>query len=268
MNQQQIIDRAIKSGRLEVFNSAVQEVTVSKIADLGLNEEVRLDIQPLVKNFTVPVRVGYELHYPQPQSAPKRIQPSNVVAWIAVGLIIGLIMVWLVPRIDWWSVIACAALVAAWRVWGNGKGKPSEKVEPEVRTVIDTNVEDVMNKIESFVGIVRVISESKSSGDSKSLAEQISNPTLYEKFPNVVKWLQNIYAAKYEFDETGRKYLDKQIPRLLKQMYYEVVMFDGNNIALFEIDRDPGVDGTELIYPAIVDTRSNKIVLKGRVCNP
>ncbi len=259
MDNQKIIEQAINSGNIEDFNDAVQKVALTKLAGLALDEDVRLDIRPLVKNFTVPVRIEQKVKISQTETGDKK----TIAIDGTVGIIILIIALWLMMLIGWWSFPICAVLIVCYLAYKNKKTNDPVPLSYEVETVIKASVREVMQEIDSFIDIVRVVNKAPDKPiDSQQL------PSLYDAYPNVVKWLQNLYTSQYEFDENGRKYLFKHIPRLLGQHYYEVVMYDGNNIALFDIDRDSDVNGTEVIYPAIVDTRTNKIILKGRVCNP
>jgi hypothetical protein len=91
---------------------------------------------------------------------------------------------------------------------------------------------------------------------------------LHECFPNILSWLQTVYAESMDFGEHEKKYMLGRINSIAKQCYYEVILYDGNNMNMFINTIDEHVKEPEMDMPAFIYKKTGKVILPGNLFIP
>ena len=77
-----------------------------------------------------------------------------------------------------------------------------------------------------------------------------------------------VYADAMDFDEKARNYLLKRIVTVAHDIYYDVVVYNGNNENLFEKETDCELDTVKMYSPSIIYNKTGKVVIPGKIFVP
>ena len=97
--------------------------------------------------------------------------------------------------------------------------------------------------------------------------EKLKSRPLHENSPIVSNWLQMVYAdARLGFSKADKDYILKRIKILLNDQSYEIR--ESGKIKFFEREMDSYLKAPKLYSPSIIDERTGKVVLPGRLFLP
>lgn len=91
---------------------------------------------------------------------------------------------------------------------------------------------------------------------------------LHAVYPNVLKWLQNLYVDNADNGEENLKRVLKRIDSLAYQCKYELVLFDGENQKMFQTNADKDLTEPVMIAPGFRYAPTGVIVLPGLLAVP
>lgn len=159
------------------------------------------------------------------------------------------------------SVVGAGALYYYLRL-NNAKNKVKPKRQEY--TVIQIVEEDILIDLANkFVCKIRNLVD-KFVNQEKGPVEAIQLP-LHECYPNVLKWLQNLYSDSLDFDDKTKEHLLKRIVKIAHSCYYDTVLFDENNIDMFEVNINKSQEKPQMFSPAFVYSKTGKVILPGVV---
>lgn len=145
------------------------------------------------------------------------------------------------------------------------KANASEVEYTLVETVAEDTLIDLANKFIS--SIKNLIEEIPQEDDSRQ--DPPSQVPLHVCYPNILKWLQTIYSdAMFFDDEKSKEYLLKRIVNIADSCYYDFILFDEKDIKKFEVNRKKDLEKSEMVSPAIVYSKTGKVILPGIVFMP
>lgn len=250
------IKQAISINDIDVVNKVLQKALKSEFAMLPVNAERQALLFSIASRLALPVHVGAKCT--TQESQPK------VLPWhIALGLFVlcGLILLTGI-KISVWLALLLAAGAAYGAYHYLSKSLKSEKLPVEASLFMNTKAENLVNDIDYIVRSLRELLK----GEEMPAAPPAQS--LFACYPNVVRWLQNAYADSEDFDSRSKEYLKKRIKSLLGQCYYAVVTFDGTNESWFETELSSHISEPTMEMPAIVDVKTDKLVLSGKLFFP
>ncbi len=97
--------------------------------------------------------------------------------------------------------------------------------------------------------------------------EKLKSRPLHECSPEVLVWLQNVYAdARLEFSKADKDYLFKRIKTIANSKCYDVR--DSGKCNVFELAMDSDLKAPELNMPAIIHNKTDNVVLPGKLFLP
>ena len=102
--------------------------------------------------------------------------------------------------------------------------------------------------------------------DYNKLRVDLPTLPLHVNAPNVLEWLQMVYADARFFSKPEKDYLLKRIKNIADQIYYEVR--DSGKINVFERVPILEIKAPKLDLPSIIDERTGKVVLPGKIFIP
>lgn len=100
--------------------------------------------------------------------------------------------------------------------------------------------------------------------------EKLKSRPLHECYPEVLVWLQKVYAdARLEFSKADKDYLLKRIKTIANSKCYEVR--DSGKCNVFELETIEEIKAPKLYSPSIIHTKNgkkDKVVLPGKLFIP
>ena len=116
------------------------------------------------------------------------------------------------------------------------------------RQLITSNPDEIEELVDKLLYSLEVLEVSSRNAETK---EPVAT-SFGDKFPNIIKWLQNIYLETESYGEECAKTMRRQIERILKTVYCTCVHYDGKNDTMFEIYGDSNITDILELFPAIV----------------
>lgn len=250
------IEQAISTNDIDVVNKVLQKALKSGFAMLPVNAEQQAQLFSIASHLALPINAKAEC-------IANAFRPKVMPWQIATGLFVlcGLILL-IGIKISVWLSLFLAAGAAYGTYHYFSQNLKSEKSPVEASFVIGTKAETLANDIDYIIRNLRELLE-------KEEEPVVPSPQpLFLCYPNVVKWLQNAYADSEDFDSRSKEYLRKRIKSVLGQCYYSVVVFDGTNENLFETELTSRISEPTMEMPAIVDVKTDKLLLPGKLFFP
>lgn len=97
--------------------------------------------------------------------------------------------------------------------------------------------------------------------------EKLKSRPLHVDYPIVLRWLQMVYKdARSDFSKADKDYLLTRIKNVADNIYYEVR--DSGKINVFERVPILEIKAPKLDLPSIIDERTGKVVLPGKIFIP
>lgn len=159
------------------------------------------------------------------------------------------------------SVVGAGALYYYLRL-NNAKNKVKPKRQEY--TVIQIVEEDILIDLANkFVCKIRNLVD-KFVNQEKGPVEAIQLP-LHECYPNVLKWLQNLYSDSLDFDDKTKEYLLKRIVKIVDSCYYDIILFNKETENMFEINVKEDREKPHMVSPALIYSKTGKVILPGIV---
>ena len=128
------------------------------------------------------------------------------------------------------------------------------------------NAETKLNIAEARVKKAEADVEKWKADCSKLEEEKLKNPPLYECYPNVLKWLQMVYADAQDFSKPEKDYLLTRIKKIANSCYYNVK--SSGDMGGFERVTILKNKAPELFSPSIIDNRTGIVVVPGKIYLP
>ena len=250
------IKQAISTNDMDVVNKTLQKALKSEFAMLPVNAERQAQLFSIASHLTLPVHVGAKCAIQESQ--------SQVLPWhIALGLFVlcGLVLL-TGMKVSVWLALFLAAGAAYGAYYYLSQRLKYKKLPVRASLFMDTKAEILVSDIDYIVRNLRELLEKE-----EMPVTAFSRP-LFECYPNVVKWLQNLYADSEDFDSRTKEYIKKRVKSLLEQCCYSVVVFDGKNEDWFETELTSHISEPTMEMPAIVDVKKGKLVLPGKLFFP
>ena len=248
------LSQAIGSNKIEQVKETVRGELRSKIDRLPIDATLQGELLSAVSRLLYPVQPKASLGTIAVAAAAPAEWLMPVVIFVVITLLI------LVGKLS----ILLALCLAAVAVFGFSKWfrKSLDRPAPEPRLLLEGSPEQLSVDIEKVVGmledVVDTLQQPRQEQPTKALP-------LMDCYPNVIRWLQNLYVDSVELEEKQQDRIKRSVQTLLRQCYYEIVDYDGTNLDFFQTDRSSLVDTTTQLVPAIVDSRSGKMVVPGSV---
>lgn len=249
--------QAISSNEIEHVKVAVREELRTGIARLPVEPTEQAELLEALSRLLFPVRPIVRQNIP---AAP----PPASSPWLrALALFAVTSLLVLVGKL---SVLLAVGLAAAAAVaLGCRPPKTMPTQASEAVLVLEGSPEQLASEIGKVEALLQDVSESiRQQGDEHP---QKVMP-LMDAYPNVVRWLQNLYVDSEELQQQQQERIQRSVKTLLAQCYYNVVDYDGTNIHLFATDRSSVVHAVSQLAPAIVDARSGRKALPGSLLFP
>ncbi|MBR4534375.1 MAG: hypothetical protein IKO85_07555 [Bacteroidaceae bacterium] len=248
------LSQAIGSNKIEQVKETVRGELRSKIDRLPIDATLQGELLSAVSRLLYPVQPKASLGAITVATGAPAEWLMPVVIFVVITLLI------LVGKLS----ILLALCLAAVAVFGFSKWfrKSLDRPAPEPRLLLEGSPEQLSVDIEKVVGmledVVDTLQQPRQEQPTKALP-------LMDCYPNVIRWLQNLYVDSVELEEKQQDRIKRSVQTLLRQCYYEIVDYDGTNLEFFQTDRSSLVDATTQLAPAIVDSRSGKMVVPGSV---
>lgn len=96
--------------------------------------------------------------------------------------------------------------------------------------------------------------------------EKLKSRPLHVDYPNVLKWLQMVYADARFFSKPEKDYLLNRIKNIAYSIYYDVK--DSGDINLFVKEVRADFKAPKQYLPAIIDRRTGEVVEPGKIFIP
>lgn len=248
------IRRAVESNRVVNVNNEIQRAIKSEILCIQAKDIVINRLVRALEKVTLPIKIETlsqteENHFPI---------KNLIIVWPIAGIVIAFL-----ARYSLMTAILFSALCAIVTLFLYRKNAMGETNTQTLQ--ISTNADDIAYDIQNVVLNLReAIIEA--SPDLNTETSQVQR--LYDVYPNIVRWLHGKYIDSVELGMENQARMQKSINNLLEQCNYEIVDFDKNNEAFFEINHSSHVKDTTQLEPAIIDSSTGKVVVKGSVLLP
>ena len=102
--------------------------------------------------------------------------------------------------------------------------------------------------------------------DYNKLRVDLPTLPLHVNAPNVLKLFQQVYADAQDFSKKEKDYLTKRIKNIAYALHYDVR--DSGKINVFEQVPIPEIKAPKLFSPSIIDKRTDKVILPGKLFVP
>ena len=250
------IQRALESNNMENVNEVVRIVLKDEIRNIKAKELVLTRLSKAFDKMTVPLKI--ELSYPKESNKRERALITLTLLWLVACMIISAI-----ARTSFIGAIVISLIFASATFLLYRDKTKRESFESEI--IIKSEAGDIVSQIQDVAHHLK---------EALAEAEPDVNPSapqphsLYDSFPNVVRWLQNQYIDSDELGKNSQIRMRKSIKVLLDQCYYDIIDYDGTNIEMFKKEYSSHISETTQLEPTIIDTKTQTIVIKGSVLLP
>lgn len=128
------------------------------------------------------------------------------------------------------------------------------------------NAESKLNIAEARVKKAEADVEKWKADCSKLEEEKLKSRPLHVDYPNVLKWLQMVYADARFFSKPEKDYLLKRIKNIAYSIYYDVK--DSGDLEVFAKEVRADFKAPKQYFPAIIDRRTGEVVESGKIFIP
>lgn len=255
------IRKAVKTKHHEQIRSAFQSAVREEIATLRINESTKAIVAGIVGKLDIPSKTDVRIvPAVKTDKAPASPQGNTLV-------IICFLLLLVVSGITYFTESLWVGVIVSVVCGGffsqnikQGVKKPIQpKPQVEVQSAVDA--EQLLSLVDE------IVLKAKALENEQTIQTPVS-PSLNEMYPNVLKWLQMVYADAVDFDEGAKSYLLKRIRLLAKECHYDLVVFTGDNQEMFKTQKDVAVSEPTMYMPSFVYTKTGEVVLPGIVYVP
>ena len=229
---QELLRKAVATNEKEKIKSTFRKVLKEEFGAInGLNPVAQEYLGELAKLIVVPSKI--EVNISQNEEPQEKQASNGGLQHLLVSLIalVGVSVIGDKFGMEWGIGLSVVLAILAFFFVKKGteKNVPNVVEQPKasVVEVYDENVliELVDNLRKEVKGLVREV--------KTDISEPIKLP-LHECYPIILYWLQMVYADAMDFDEKARNYLLKRIVTVAHDIYYDVVVYNGNNENLLD----------------------------------
>lgn len=231
-----------------VLNSVItDEIT----AHPQLSDTMKSFGKELVSIINIPIETVTQIQK-GPQSV-ESIQPSSVVKAGSGACMMFLSMALLRKKhtVIGATIGFAGALLAGGAI--NEIGNQTNHLKE--RVLVASTPDEIEHQIDKLISSLEVMDNV--GCDEESEKEPVS-ASFGDNYPNIIKWLQNIYLESESYGEECADTMRRQIERILKTVYCAFVHYDGKNDKLFEFNEDSTITENLELFPAVV-ANSGKI---------
>lgn len=266
---QELLRKAVATNEKEKIKSTFRKVLKEEFGAInGLNPVAQEYVGELAKLIVVPSKI--EVNISQNEEPEEKQASNGGLQHLLVSLIalVGVSVIGDKFGMEWGICLSVVLAILAFFFVKKGAGKnvPNVVEQPKA-SVVETYDENVLielvdNLSKEVKGLVRELVDLNTN---ESTTVQLP---LHECYPNILKWLQMVYADALDFDEESKKYLLKRIVSIAHSCYYDVVSFNGSNEELFKNEVGYNIDAEEMFSPAIIYNKTGKVILPGKIYIP
>lgn len=266
---QELLRKAVATNEKEKIKSTFRKVLKEEFGAInGLNPVAQEYLGELAKLIVVPSKI--EVNISQNEEPQEKQAFNGGLQHLLVSLIalVGVSVIGDKFGMEWGIGLSVVLAILAFFFVKKGteKNVPNVVEQPKasVVEVYDENVliELVDNLRKEVKGLVRELVDLNTDKSST-----VHFP-LHEYYPDILKWFQMVYADALDFDEEAKTYLLKRIVKMAHYVYYDVVVYNGDNESLFEKETNSNLDVVEMYSPAIIYNKTGKVVLPGKIFVP
>ncbi len=266
---QELLRKAVATNEKEKIKSTFRKVLKEEFGAInGLNPVAQEYLGELAKLIVVPSKI--EVNISQNEEPEEKQASKGGLLHLLVSLIalVGVSVIGDKFGMEWGIGLSVVLAILAFFFVKKGteKNVPNVVEQPKASVVeaYDENVliELVDNLSKEVKGLVRELVDLNTDKSST-----VHFP-LHEYYPDILKWFQMVYADALDFDEEAKTYLLKRIVKMAHYVYYDVVVYNGDNESLFEKETNSNLDVVEMYSPAIIYNKTGKVVLPGKIFVP
>lgn len=263
---QELLRKAVATNEKEKIQSAFRKVLKEEFGAInGLNPVAQEYVGELAKLIVVPSKI--EVNISQNEEPEEKQASNGGLQHLLVSLIalVGVSVIGDKFGMEWGIGLSVVLAILAFFIVKKGaeKNVPNVVEQPKA-SVVETYDEDALIELADNL-------RKEVNGLVHELKTGIDMPVklpLHECYPDLLEWLQKVYADALEFDEDIRGYLLKRIVNIAYTNYYNVVEYNGDNEKLFEKEIDRKLHSVTMISPAIIYDKTGKVILPGKIFVP
>lgn len=263
---QELLRKAVATNEKEKIESTFRKVLKEEFGAInGLNPVAQEYLGELAKLIVVPSKI--EVNISQNEESEEKQASNGGLQHLLVSLIalVGVSVIGDKFGMEWGIGLSVVlAILAFFFVKKGAEKKVPNVVEQPKASVVEAYDENALIEL-----VDKLSKEVK--GLVRELKTGIDMPVklpLHECYPDLLEWLQKVYADALEFDEDIRGYLLKRIVNIAYTNYYNVVEYNGDNEKLFEKEIDRKLHSVTMISPAIIYDKTGKVILPGKIFVP
>lgn len=266
---QELLRKAVATNEKEKIKSTFRKVLKEEFGAInGLNPVAQEYLGELAKLIVVPSKI--EVNISQNEEPEEKQASNGGLQHLLVSLIalVGVSVIGDKFGMEWGIGLSVVLAILAFFFVKKGAEKKTPNVveQPKV-SVVETYDENVLIELVDNLGneMKGLVRDFVDLNTDKSTTVQIP---LHECYPNVLEWLQMVYADAIDFDEESRNYLLKRIVNIAHSVYYDVVVYNDSNANFFEREIYSKLDSVRMYSPAIIYNKTGKVVLPGKIFVP
>lgn len=266
---QELLRKAVATNEKETVCSAFQKVLKEEFGAIrGLNQVAQDYLCDLAKQIVIPSKTEVEISQDDEPKEEQSVNMGLLHFMFSLVALVGVSVVGAKVGLVWGVCLAIVVSVLAFFLAKKYVKKNVQNMVSHPKVLArETYGENTLMELSN--GIVKAM---KGLVDELVDIESDSSTTrflpLHECYPDILKWLQMVYAAALDFDEEAKAYLLKRIVIIANYNSYDVVEYNGDNDNLFEKDTDCELDYVKMHSPAIIYNKTGKVVLPGKIFVP
>ena len=260
---QELLRKAVATNEKEKIQSTFRKVLKEEFGTInGLNSVAQEYVGELAKLIVVPSKI--EVNISQNEEPEEKQASNGGLQHLLVSLIalVGVSVIGDKFGVEWG--IGLSVVLAILAFFFVKKGAEKNVAEQPKASVVEAYDEDALIELADNL-------RKEVNGLVHELKTGIDVPAklpLHECYPNLLKWLQKVYADALDFEGEARKYLLKRIVNIAYVNYYDVVEYNGDNENLFEKETDSELDAVKMNSPAVIYNKTGKVILPGKIFVP
>lgn len=266
---QELLRKAVATNEKEKIQSTFRKVLKEEFGTInGLNSVAQEYVGELAKLIVVPSKI--EVNISQNEEPEEKQASKGGLLHLLVSLIalVGVSVIGDKFGMEWGIGLSVVLAILAFFIVKKGAEKNvSNVVEQPKASVVETYdenelIELVDNLRKEVKGLVRELVDLNTD---ESTTVQLP---LHECYPNILEWLQMVYADALFFNDEAKEYLLKRIVNIAYSIYYDVVEYNGENEDFFEKEIRCDFDVVKMYSPSIIYRKTGKVVFPGKIFVP
>lgn len=268
---QQLLREAVETNEKEAINAVFQKVLREEIGAMRDISNITQDyLYKVAEQIAIPFKPEIRV-LAESNTDLKKVSLKNELVCLIICLVALVGMTIIGAEVECGKTLGiCLSFVIVMALYFYTKTHPDKREinrrQPQIKIeeIVDADVLiDIANKV---IGNLRNLVEELAHQGSDS--QPPTRLPLYECYPNILNWLQTIYSDCLDFDDRTKGYMLKRIEGIARQCYYDIVPYDGDNMNMFEINKEIGLEEPKMISPAVVYSKTGLVVLPGIIAVP